>query len=73
MFNDPLTVDQCSDLVQRLGVCAFPFQCAHGRPSMVPLVHLSGGNESKSSSVEYGEAGGDDLMGALKKWKRGRK
>ena len=40
MFNDPLSQDQCRDLIQRLTRCAFPFQCAHGRPSMVPLVDL---------------------------------
>ena len=40
MFNDELTIEECSTLVRRLGDCAFPFQCAHGRPSMVPLVNL---------------------------------
>ena len=40
MFNDELTMEECSTLVRRLGNCAFPFQCAHGRPSMVPLVKL---------------------------------
>ncbi|KAM7219203.1 hypothetical protein V8F06_005372 [Rhypophila decipiens] len=42
MFNDVLTQEQCLDLVQRLARCAFPFQCAHGRPSMVPIVDLGG-------------------------------
>lgn len=40
MFNDALSVAQCQELVARLARCAFPFQCAHGRPSMVPLVDL---------------------------------
>lgn len=40
MFNDPLTIDECKTLVTRLGRCAFPFQCAHGRPSMVPILDL---------------------------------
>ena len=40
MFNDELTMEECSTLIRRLGDCAFPFQCAHGRPSMVPLVNL---------------------------------
>ncbi|KAJ5179732.1 hypothetical protein N7492_002942 [Penicillium capsulatum] len=40
MFNDPLSVDECTALVTRLGRCAFPFQCAHGRPSMVPILDL---------------------------------
>ncbi|KAI0437144.1 hypothetical protein F4803DRAFT_173448 [Xylaria telfairii] len=40
MFNDPLSQEECADLLKRLADCAFPFQCAHGRPSMVPLVDL---------------------------------
>ncbi|KUI58316.1 DNA mismatch repair protein MLH3 [Cytospora mali] len=43
MFNDPLSLDQCGELLERLVKCAFPFQCAHGRPSMVPLVNLGDG------------------------------
>lgn len=41
MFHDPLDKTQCEDLVRRLTSCSFPFQCAHGRPSMVPLVDLA--------------------------------
>ena len=40
MFNDELSADQCQRLVQKLSRCLFPFQCAHGRPSLVPLVGL---------------------------------
>lgn len=40
MFNDPLSIDECKTLVARLSRCAFPFQCAHGRPSMVPILDL---------------------------------
>ncbi|CAD6574993.1 MAG: DNA mismatch repair protein [Alectoria sarmentosa] len=43
MFNDELTKEECRILIQRLGKCAFPFRCAHGRPTMVPLVNLGGG------------------------------
>lgn len=43
MFNDTLTHDECAQLVSRLSRCAFPFQCAHGRPSMAPLVDLGAG------------------------------
>ncbi|KAI0518373.1 hypothetical protein F5B22DRAFT_600961 [Xylaria bambusicola] len=44
MFNDALSLEECTDLVRRLADCAFPFQCAHGRPSMVPLVDI--GNDA---------------------------
>ncbi|KAJ5811033.1 hypothetical protein N7447_010549 [Penicillium robsamsonii] len=40
MFNDPLDLEECQALVSRLARCAFPFQCAHGRPSMVPILDL---------------------------------
>lgn len=43
MFNDKLSRDECEQLVHRLSRCAFPFQCAHGRPSMVPLAGLGAG------------------------------
>lgn len=43
MFNDELSLDDCEQLTRRLSQCAFPFQCAHGRPSMVPLVEIGSG------------------------------
>lgn len=67
MFNDELTPEQCSDLVRQLAACAFPFQCAHGRPSMVPLVRL--GQEGSSGPSSNLEPGGGDLLMALKRWK----
>lgn len=39
-FNDTLTKDECSSLVASLSACQLPFQCAHGRPSIAPLVDL---------------------------------
>ncbi|KAL6706169.1 DNA mismatch repair protein [Coniothyrium glycines] len=40
MFNDELSIEECETLVESLAQCHFPFMCAHGRPSMVPLVGL---------------------------------
>ena len=40
MFNDDLSKEQCKTVISRLSECAFPFQCAHGRPSLIPLVDL---------------------------------
>ncbi|KAI0832649.1 hypothetical protein BC628DRAFT_1441564 [Trametes gibbosa] len=42
MFNDSLTADQCKTLLDKLSATALPFQCAHGRPSLVPLVEVCG-------------------------------
>ncbi|KAK5857329.1 hypothetical protein PBY51_010581 [Eleginops maclovinus] len=37
-FNDSLSRDECHSLVASLSSCQLPFQCAHGRPSIAPLV-----------------------------------
>ncbi|CAL8286519.1 unnamed protein product [Lota lota] len=37
-FNDVLSRDECHSLVGSLSACQLPFQCAHGRPSIAPLV-----------------------------------
>lgn len=39
-FGDILSKSQCSTLVRSLSRCENPFACAHGRPSIVPLVTL---------------------------------
>lgn len=39
-FGDILSKSQCCTLVQSLAQCENPFVCAHGRPSIVPLVML---------------------------------
>ncbi|KAI9241109.1 MAG: hypothetical protein BYD32DRAFT_484405 [Podila humilis] len=46
MFNDELTLEQCRQVIQDLGQCVFPFQCAHGRPSIVPLTVVGEGSVS---------------------------
>ena len=40
-FGDKLSVSQCNKLVKDLSTTAFPFQCAHNRPSIAPLINLS--------------------------------
>jgi DNA mismatch repair protein MLH3 len=35
-----LSLDDCKKLIENLGYCEFPFQCAHGRPLLVPLVSI---------------------------------
>ncbi|MCJ1473182.1 DNA mismatch repair protein [Lambiella insularis] len=57
MFNDELTLLDCQGLIQRLAACMFPFQCAHGRPSMVPFVNINSSHSSKypEPGVEVGQ------------------
>lgn len=47
MFNDELTKLECGKMVEKLARCVLPFQCAHGRPSMVVL----GGLESSAEQL----------------------
>lgn len=41
-FGDLLSRSECVELIRKLATCAFPFCCAHGRPSVVPLCVLGG-------------------------------
>ena len=54
MFNDVLSVEQCENLVKKLANCMFPFQCAHGRPSLVPLLDL-GTFDRRETKVVLGD------------------
>lgn len=40
-FGDPIPFQECEKLIQQLSKTSFPFQCAHGRPSIVPLFSFS--------------------------------
>ena len=39
-FGYPLFPDECEVLLKNLSECHIPFQCAHGRPALVPIVDL---------------------------------
>ncbi|MCJ1246031.1 DNA mismatch repair protein [Trapelia coarctata] len=56
MFNDELTYEDCRTLVKKLAMCSFPFQCAHGRPSMIPLA-----NVDSADDLEHGGIGSRSL------------
>ena len=40
MFGDALDLSQCQNVIHALAQCELPFQCAHGRPTLVPLIDL---------------------------------
>ena len=80
MFNDKLTLEECEMLIRRLAQCHFPFQCAHGRPTMIPLVDIGvADNEShENAGVSVGrslfasdrsEASEIGFVDAWKRWK----
>lgn len=73
MFNDPLSQAECADLVKRLAECAFPFQCAHGRPSMAPLVELGGdGGGMAYASDNVKRTPARTFRQAFRSWERQR-
>ncbi|XP_063649795.1 DNA mismatch repair protein Mlh3 isoform X2 [Pan troglodytes] len=39
-FNDGLSLQESCRLIEALSSCQLPFQCAHGRPSMLPLADI---------------------------------
>jgi len=39
-FGDELSLSDCVRLIRQLSRCRLPFQCAHGRPSLVPLINV---------------------------------
>ncbi|KAM6275128.1 DNA mismatch repair protein Mlh3 isoform 1-T1 [Porphyrio hochstetteri] len=39
-FNEHLTSEESCKLIEALSSCQLPFQCAHGRPSMMPLADI---------------------------------
>ncbi|XP_036591867.1 DNA mismatch repair protein Mlh3 [Trichosurus vulpecula] len=39
-FNDSLSLEESCRLIEALSRCQLPFQCAHGRPSMLPLADI---------------------------------
>lgn len=52
MFNDVLSRSECQRLVDEVAKTRFPFICAHGRNSMVPLVYLDGDDDCGGKGVQ---------------------
>lgn len=77
MFNDELSIRECEELLAKLSKCVFPFMCAHGRPSMVPLIDMGEKESSRMSAPGLGlsaellspTAGGNSFINAYKRWK----
>ncbi len=39
-FGDELSKQHCQEIINDLAKCQLPFQCAHGRPTVLPLTNL---------------------------------
>jgi DNA mismatch repair protein MLH3 len=70
MFNDELDMSQCEELVQRLATCVFPFVCAHGRPSMVPLIDIPGLEDGMPGENSMAEANRATFVQSWKQWRQ---
>ena len=70
MFNDELSQGECEQLVRNLAACSFPFMCAHGRPSMVPLVDL--GQSGRAGCGLGGQDGDADEKSFVRAWRKWR-
>jgi len=52
-FGDPLSPAEQERLLQQLSTCKFPFNCAHGRPSLSPIIVIPAANQRcKCTAVE---------------------
>lgn len=73
MFNDELSVAQCQELLRDLSKCAFPFMCAHGRVSMVPLVEAGAifEEEYESTPTISSNSSSTSFTSAFRAWKAG--
>ncbi|XP_018337051.1 PREDICTED: DNA mismatch repair protein MutL-like [Trachymyrmex septentrionalis] len=40
-FGDRLTLEECTNLIQLLKNTKFPNRCAHGRPTIIPVIEFS--------------------------------
>lgn len=70
MFNDVLSLQECEELLKKLATCVFPFMCAHGRPSMVPLIDLGIEGPTEGGLGEVSKTAQDSFVQAWKSWKR---
>ncbi|KAF7265196.1 hypothetical protein GWI33_021389 [Rhynchophorus ferrugineus] len=49
-FGHVLSEKTCTELLQQLKSCQLPFQCAHGRPTMLPVLELNQTHRDKRKS-----------------------
>ena len=76
MFNDELSPAECQDLLRQLADCAFPFTCAHGRVSMVPIGEIEGSGVAGMTRGAGGllqqgrqSAGEESFVNAFRSWR----
>ena len=66
-FGDTLSYPTCIRLMNQLSQCQTPFQCAHGRPSVAPIVHISKLNQFDGENRANNYGFSVDKLSALTK------
>lgn len=67
MFGDVLETEECERLVRSLGESKWPFMCAHGRPSLRPLVEIEEIGRMGREKLEESGGGFRHAWGRMKK------
>uniref|UniRef100_A0A0A0L1I8 MutL C-terminal dimerisation domain-containing protein n=1 Tax=Cucumis sativus TaxID=3659 RepID=A0A0A0L1I8_CUCSA len=65
MFGDSLLPSECSLLVEELKQTSLCFQCAHGRPTTVPLVNLEALHKQIKELEIHGRSGSNGTWNGL--------
>jgi len=65
MFGDELTHDKCIELISSLSKCELCFICAHGRPSIIPLIDMKK-DVKKAQSTSEGKTGCKEMKDDVK-------
>jgi len=60
MFHTKLSRVTCKSLLQEVSQTAFPFNCAHGRPSVAPLAMLKHSLAKYLPTVQHIAKGAED-------------
>lgn len=65
MFGDSLLPSECSLIVEELKQTSLCFQCAHGRPTTVPLVNLEALHKQIKELEILGKSGSNGRWNGL--------
>ncbi|XP_031334316.1 DNA mismatch repair protein Mlh3-like isoform X2 [Photinus pyralis] len=51
-FGKPLSIQESETLIKELSMCQLPFQCAHGRPTLSPIIDLQHNNTLRDYALK---------------------
>lgn len=71
MFGDPLLPTECAELIAALKITQLCFCCAHGRPTMAPLINIAAYEQHLATA--HGLQAPHNLSMLPVKWKDGLK